>query len=271
MFVQQEEKGIEYLELTEFFPLDFRAVFTCRRGGVSSGLYRSLNLGLHTTDSKEAVRINRKRLARLLNFRIGDFTAAEQVHGNLVYEVMEKDRGRGALNYENAIPGVDALLTDRPALPLILFFADCVPIFLCTPGKKVIAIAHAGWRGTLSGVVLQTLEKMKNIFGVELRRTFAAIGPYITREFYEVNKELAERFCQEFKEADNIVAFKSGSYYLDLGRANKFLLQRAGIREENIVISDYCTFSQRELFYSYRRDGKKTGRMAAVIFRKDNT
>ncbi|MGO0122343.1 peptidoglycan editing factor PgeF [Desulfothermobacter acidiphilus] len=230
--------------------------FSTRQGGVSQGSYASLNLGLSTGDDAERVQCNRDRLARALGFTWEQAARGEQVHGNRVAVVTAP----GAV-----FPSTDALVTNRVGLPLLVFFADCVPIMLVDPVLRVIATVHAGWRGTLRRVVLEALGVMRSCFGVEARHCLVHLGPSIGPCCYAVGEEVAELFASWKGE---VLLRDQGSWHLDLKEANRQLLLAAGVPKENITLSSYCTSCHSKLFYSHRRDGYQTGRMAGAIMLK---
>lgn len=267
MFSWVRDKELVYLQIEEFFGFDIKAYFTSRIGGVSTGKYDSLNLGLHTADHKESVLKNRKLLAESIGIEPDNFTAAEQIHGDNIYNVDSRDRGSGALDYQNSIAGVDALITDKAGIPLISFYADCVPLYFVEPEKKIIALAHAGWKGTVKEIGKKTISAMKDKYDIKPGDIWVAIGPSISRDFYQVDDNVVERFKEHFPDFREFIVDKGkGQYLLDLWQANISSMKRAGIEDKHIILSNYCTFSNEEYFYSYRRDNKKTGRMASIIY-----
>ncbi|ACL69676.1 peptidoglycan editing factor PgeF [Halothermothrix orenii] len=266
MFVWNGAGPLQYLEIEEFKDNGVTAIFTSRRGGVSKGSYGTLNLGFHSGDDHQNVVENRKIISSSIKIDYHNFVAGEQVHGNKVYIVAEEDKGKGALDYNTSISGVDALITDRPGLPLISFYADCVPLYFLAPSRRVIALAHAGWKGTLLKIGQKTIEKMNQYFDINIKNCLAAIGPSISPDVYEVDDRVVGRFKEKFTEWRDIVVDKGKGYYLlNLWEANRIVLNKAGIPSKNIITSGYCTYKYDNFFYSYRRDGAKTGRMASII------
>lgn len=264
MFVWKQSGDLIYLELEMFADYGIRAYFTSRQGGISSGNYSSLNLALHTDDNQYKVLENRRKIARAINIDSKDFVAGEQIHADRVYIVKKEDRGRGALDYEDSIPGTDALLTDKKKLPLISFYADCVPLFLMDPVKKVVGLAHAGWKGTVKRIVQKALISMRESFGSDITDIYVAIGPCISRDIYQVDKQVMDRFKSTFNNwQDFIIPDKQQGYFLlDLKRCNRYLCQVTGVCENHIIVSDLCTYTN-DYFYSYRKEGI-TGRMASI-------
>ena len=266
MFKWIKKGSIRYLMLEEFEEHGARAYFTSRLGGVSTNGYSSLNMGLHTLDDNENVLTNRKYISDALNIDHNKLTAGEQVHGNQVYVVSQEDKGSGALDYENSVKGVDALITDIKDLPLVSFYADCVPLFFLDPVQKVGGLAHAGWKGTVSKIAIKTLDKMTEQFNSSPEQCMIGIGPAISGVNYEVDDNLANKFRETFDFHKEVCEKKkNGIYLLDLPKTNYMMLCKAGVRPENIINSSMCTYDLKEYFYSYRRDNGKTGRMASIF------
>ncbi|MGQ9628744.1 MAG: peptidoglycan editing factor PgeF [bacterium] len=234
----------------------FVCAFSTRIGGVSPPPFESLNTSLNVGDARERVLRNRARLSESLGFDARAIVAAQQVHGCNISIVGEGNRGRGALNFEDGLPGTDALITSSPGLPLAVFTADCVPILIADLGKRAVAAIHAGWRGTAKGVARRAVKLMREKFESDPSHYIAAIGPSIGPCCYEVGPEVVEAVGREFSNGGKV----------DLWAANQDQLEGEGIPPQNIFVSRICTFHNPELFYSYRRDGKRTGGMMNVIF-----
>lgn len=238
--------------------------FSTRRGGVSASPRDSLNLALHVDDDRACVLENRRILMNALQADPAMLTAAEQVHGCKVSVVTESDAGRGASSFEDAVPGVDALITNVPGPVLSLFYADCVPVYILDPVNRAIGLAHAGWRGTAARVASGTLQAMTQQFGTEPDKCLAAIGPSIGRCCYDVSFDVAMNVKEAVDDERVIARACHEQWRLDLKMANWVTLRRAGVKEKNIAVSDLCTVCRPEDFFSYRRDGQ-TGRMAAIM------
>lgn len=192
------------------------------------------------------------------------WVTAEQVHGAGVGVVEELSVEKADANTFrlSSIPGKDALVTPAAGLPLALFFADCVPLFFSVPAAGVVGLAHAGWRGTLAGVAEATLQVLKDRFGVHPGDVWVAIGPAIGPCCYEVGEELWQAFRQKFG-----AAVAADHRRVDLAAANRELLLRCGVPAGQIESAGICTCCHADLFFSHRRDGFPTGRMAALIYR----
>lgn len=234
---------------------------TERAGGVSGSPYASLNLGLHVGDVAEKVIENRRRAAQSLGFRLEQMVCAEQIHGSAVAVAGPEMAGRGATASSDALPGVDALVTDTPGLLLTLFYADCVPVLLADPVRRVVAAAHAGWKGIVAGVVENTIMAMQSAFRTEAVDIVAQVGPGIGSCCFDVGHEVAIRFPSPVVTDGP----EEGKARIDLSAAVVFRLAAAGVATTNISVRSECTSCLPERFFSYRRDNGITGRMAAMI------
>ena len=226
---------------------------THRTGGVSAEPYDSLNLGLHVSDDRVSVCANRERVATALGFTAADMVTAEQVHGGKVAAVALTDMG-------TRVAGVDGLVTNVPNVLLALFFADCVPVLFADEERKVVGVAHAGWRGIVAGVLEETLVRMRRVFDCRPETLWAAIGPCIGPCCFEVGEEVADAFPGE-----TVRRPEWPRPHVDLATAAKNRLRSAGIASERIVRADECTSCLPERYFSHRRDNGRTGRMAAFI------
>ena len=253
------------------FPEDVvKHAVSTRLGGVSKPPFDSLNLALHVGDSPQDVINNRKRFALSLDLNAEDIVTPNQVHGDRVLRVDENYRGRGALNYEDAIEGTDALITNTPNLPLMLCFADCVPVMFVDVDNQAIGIAHAGWKGTMSKIAAKTLMAMTDEFGTDPRACLAGIAPSIGPCCYEVGENVIEACKKAFpNHADKLIINRDGKTYCDLWQANLIQLLEAGMSEENIDVARECTCCKSSWYFSYRAAHSaglpETGRIAALI------
>lgn len=254
----------------DIFPDDiFVHGISTRHGGFSQYPFDSLNLGLHVEDDPSLVWRNRTAFFEGLDLYAGTMVTCQQVHGTNIAKVTIDDRGQGAKVYENAIPDTDALITNEPHLPLLLFFADCTPILIADPVKKAIGVAHGGWKGTVGAIAMKTVEAMKRNYGCNPADMLGAIGPAIGPCCYEVGIEVADRFRTTFPDmADEILHTSStdeNKWQLDLWRCNELQLIKAGLQPENIDVAEVCTACNNQQFFSYRADKGKTGRIGALL------
>jgi YfiH family protein len=238
--------------------------FTTRNGGVSAAPYDTLNLGAHVGDTAETVRVNRERVCMDLGFTSSQLALAEQIHGDGVGQVTEPTAA--------PLPGIDALMTDVPNVMLLMLYADCAPIYLFDPLRRAIGLVHAGWRGTAANIVAKTVKAMQQTYDINPRQCIAAIGPCIGGDSYEVGTEVADQF-RNFAGGHNAGASTAvfpkdemtGTYLVNLRQILYMQLLAAGLTAEAIAVCDEDTFRNRRDFFSYRREGSKTGRMAAFM------
>ncbi len=234
--------------------------FSHRTGGVSEGAFSSLNTGLHVGDERESVVENRTRVARACDFGIENVICAEQVHGARAARVDATFAGRGATVYADALPGVDALISDTPGVLLSLFFADCLPVFFVDPTHRAVGIAHAGWKGLASSVLQNTITAMADAWQTAPADLLVAIGPGIGVAHFEVGPEVAAQFPQ-----DTVWFDGQEKPRVDLPSAAARILQAAGVHSQNITVSADCTYTLPARYFSHRRDASRTGRMMGVI------
>lgn len=262
----QWKDGVGYLQPLPW-EQDKRVVcgFSTRWGGISQGPYKELNLGSHVGDRLEAVQTNRRRFSQVLGISQSPWVTGQQVHGKKVMIVSRKEQIRVAAGKDTAIPGVDGLITAEPGLWLAAFFADCVPILLWDKKQQVVAVVHAGWRGTLLQVGKIAVAHMVKHLGCKPSHISAVIGPAIGSCCYEVGEDLAQTFLQLYRGREDIVSKREGTRYLDLKQANRVSLCETGLLPAHIHVTGLCTACRTDLFYSHRREGEPTGRMAAVI------
>lgn len=225
------------------------------------------NLAFHVSENAEDVIETRKIFAGLIQVSPSSLTCALQPHGKEVVIVDEKMRGAGAFALADAIEGADGLLTDSLDILLTLFFADCVPLFFFDPGKRVVGVAHAGWRGTTQNIGRVMIERMEEHFGSSRSEILAAIGPSIGPCCYQVDEKVMGPVRERLPKEWHLVATAEGEEHhrLDLRKTNQILLEKEGIRRENIEITHICTSCRNDLLFSHRREKGKTGRMAAFI------
>lgn len=242
--------------------------FTTRTGGVSRPPYATLNLGLSVGDEPAAVQENRRRFFALLGVDASRVVRVRQVHGDAVLAVDE------ALERKPGFPRAlldegyryDALVTDRPALALVVSTADCVPILIADGRRRAIAAVHAGWRSTVRRIAERAVEALKGRYGTDPADCVAAIGPGIGGCCYEVDAPVVEplsRALLTWKET--LRPRGDGRWLLDLAEVNARILTEAGLRPEKIHRTGLCTACRPDLFFSHRGEGGRTGRMMNAI------
>ncbi|MDY3797285.1 MAG: peptidoglycan editing factor PgeF [Agathobacter sp.] len=241
--------------------------FTTRAGGVSEGIFDSLNLSFSRGDDESAVMENYDRLAAALDTRKEQFVCTDQTHTTNVIRVGKEDCGYGVTR-QKPYTDVDGLVTDEPGVVLSTFFADCVPLYFVDTVNRAIGLSHSGWRGTVGRMGQRTLEKMATEFGTNPKDIVAAVGPSICQDCYEVSEDVAEEFIKEFSgHADEILINKgNGKYQLDLWKTNEIVLIEAGVKKENIAVTNICTCCNPDLLFSHRASKGKRGNLGAFMY-----
>jgi YfiH family protein len=219
---------------------------------LNRGDIAGLNYGLNVSDQEKVVLKNRSELLEQLHFpkTISTNVFPIQTHSNNVANE----------NKNSEFKNTDAFITNTPSILIGVLSADCVPILLYDPIKGVVAAIHAGWRGTVAEIVICTIQLMIQAFNSSPNTIIAGIGPSISSTNFEVGDEVAIHFKDTCK-----CIGTNGKMHVDLWLANKLQLLQIGIKEHNISISGLCTFANNTNFYSARKDGIKTGRLASVI------
>nr|WP_232510264.1 peptidoglycan editing factor PgeF [Paenibacillus crassostreae] len=247
--------------------------FTGRSGGTSQPPYDSLNCAFHVNDDPIDVINNRQRIVDTLGFSLDSWTCGEQVHSNHIEKVNHIDIGRGKKDRSTAFQNTDGLLTNVPGVLLTSFYADCVPLYFLDPIKQVVGLAHAGWKGTVLQIAANMVDKMKQDYGSNINDIRAAIGPSIGACCYEVDDKVMSRVYELEKDTrgnnqhvTNWYQYKdNGKSMLNLKEINRQIMMKAGILPTHIECTSWCTSCHHDLFFSYRKDGGVTGRMASWI------
>ncbi len=239
--------------------------FSTRLGGVSKGIYESMNLSFTRGDDRAAVEENFHRMADALGVRYEDIVISAQTHTTHVRGVTREDCGRGVWK-DKGYDDVDGLITDRPGVVLCTQYADCVPLFFADPVQRVVAISHAGWRGTAGGIALETVNKMVTDYGCCRENILAAIGPSIGQCCFEVDIPVLEAFLQVpvFDESC-YTDDGGGKYHINLWEVNRRFMVKAGVKAQHITVTDLCTRCHPEVLWSHRATGGQRGSLAAFI------
>lgn len=240
----------------ESFPAErVAALVSTRTGGVSTGAYASLNLGLHVDDSDASVVTNRRRFFSTYDLPLEASVWCRQVHKATV-AVVDGDEflGRGAYDLESALAGSDAVVTDRPGVPLVVMLADCVPVALYDPEHHACGLAHAGWGGTVERIASATVATMTERFGSDPARLLAAVGPSIGPDRYEVGEDVITSVIEAYPAhaARLLRPAPDGKALLDLWEANATDLELAGVPRDSIDVAQRSTVDELDLFYSHR-------------------
>ena len=262
----REKEGVTFLTYDIFDGLPVTCVISTRLGGVSRGYLGSMNMSTTRGDDPECVRENHRRFAEAAGYDVSRLVMSDQIHETQVLRVNAEDAHFGVPQ-----KGIDALMTNVSKLPLMTFYADCVPLMFFDAAHKAIAMAHSGWKGTVAQIGRVCLERMKEEYGTEPEDVFAAIGPSICQQCYEVDEPLLTAFRQSFPgKADDWFekAAKEGHYLLDLAGACRCTLREAGVLPERIAMPDLCTCCNPEFLFSHRASGGKRGNLSVVMYLK---
>ncbi len=273
--LQADTQGNAYvLPLLHYPLLDKTGIvehcFTTRLGGVSEGMCASLNLSFSRGDDPEAVLENYRRVAETFGKTVDDFVCTDQTHTTTVLRVGKKEKGYGVTR-EKPYTDVDGLITNEPGVILSTFYADCVPLYFVDPVHKAIGLSHSGWRGTVGRMGQKTLEAMAEAYGTRPEDVFAAVGPSICQDCYEISEDVAEHFYEEFPgHGEEILINKgNGKYQLDLWKTNEIVLLEAGIKPEHLAVTNVCTCCNSEVLFSHRASQGKRGNLAAFLMLKE--
>lgn len=240
--------------------------FSTRFGGRSVYPWRGLNLGLFSGDNPEVISENRQQFMRCFAIKPSEVASLRFIHSDKVIAVDSSYAGTGFLSPSDDLIEADAMVTNSRRTALFITFADCVPLLFVEPEKKIIGAAHAGWRGTISGIAKNTVNKMVEEFGANRKKICVAIGPHISQKNFEVgNDVILSVQAHSGAWMDLLSSSRDGRALFNMQKALIWQLKSVGIIEEKIETMDYCTFDRHDFFYSHRRAAAETGRMAAFI------
>ncbi|MCX6237825.1 MAG: peptidoglycan editing factor PgeF [Bacteroidia bacterium] len=259
--VKKELSVLQFANLSGFSELLHFS--TTRVGGFSTNNYSSLNLGFNSGDLPENVVGNRIKLCVVNGINPDRLVFPKQTHTATVKTITSLFFNLDKEDQKRFLNETDAVITDLQGVCIAVKTADCVPILLFDPKQKVVAAVHAGWRGTVQNIVSMTIHKMVEEFGCEPSSLFAGIGPSISPEIYEVGEEVWKQFTPEFYHSTNPA--KADKRLLDLWSANYQQMVFSGVPVTHIEVARICTWSDPVRFFSARRDGVRTGRMATGI------
>ncbi|WP_058485541.1 peptidoglycan editing factor PgeF [Defluviitalea phaphyphila] len=261
-----QKNNLFYITFPSFDKTDLvNHCFSTRLGGVSKGIYESLNLGFGRGDNEENVKTNYKILCSAIGIDYNKLIFSDQVHGKKI-RVIKKEDISDNFNFIKYSKEIDGLATNIPKIPLITFYADCVPLFFLDPVAKAVGLAHAGWRGTVKKIGLEMIKIFKKEFNSNPKDTLVGIGPSIGKCCFEVDKPVVDEFEKIFVDTKNIIySQNNGKYVIDLWKANEKTLLEGGILPSNITVTDMCTKCNKDIFFSHRGHNGKRGNLAAII------
>ena len=264
----RKNKGVTYLTWPEFEKIPgFVHGFSTRLGGVSEGIYSSMNLSFTRGDKEEAVRENYNRISAALGSSPEDIVTSDQTHTTNVRVITAEDRGNG-ITKPRPYTDVDGMITNVPGLVLATFYADCVPLYFADPVHKAVGLSHSGWRGTAAGIGAVTVKELQKHYGTRPEDIYAAIGPSICQDCYEVSEDVILEFQKTFSRElwkDIFYRKENGKYQLNLWEANRQILLGAGILPEHISMPNLCTCCNPEFLYSHRASQGKRGNLGAFL------
>jgi len=242
---------VPYLTFPHFKKyISLSQVYSNRMGGFSKPPYDSMNLGLHSGDNIKDVQANRDIFFKQIQIPPERMVFPAQIHSANVFHVTSP----------GIVPDCDALITSEKELYLTIQTADCFPVFLYEPQVEAVGIVHSGWRGTSKNIVGRTINLMVEKFECTPVNTVAAIGAGVQQACYQVDDTTATKFDSKYLLDDG-----PGHFKLDVQARIVDQLQESGVLVENVEIDPTCTHCATDLYYSYRRDGKSSGRMMGII------
>jgi hypothetical protein len=266
LVVREEVPFLQFANLSKY-QNEIVHGFSTRLGGVSQMHLSSMNVSFSRGDKTENVMENHRRLGAAMGYDYRKLVFSDQVHKTEIRSCTKADCGKG-ITRESDIREIDGLITNEPGVPLITFYADCVPLFFYCPTKKVVALAHSGWRGTVAGIGQKMVERMVQEYGCRRQDILCAIGPSICQDCYEVSRDVIEEFEAVYTEEElqsMVYAKGNGKYQLDLKKACGYNFLKAGILRSQICEAEICTCCNPELLYSHRASHGMRGNLGAVI------
>ncbi len=236
--------------------------FTTRHGGVSGNEYASMNLRMNCSDDRNNVLKNYDIICKEIGVNYQNLVCSNQVHDDKIYTAEKKDMGKGIVRPSD-IESADGLICREAGVPICTVFADCVPLYFLDPQKRVIALSHSGWKGTVKRIGQKTIQKMHDEYGCQPDDILAAVGPSIGVCHFEVGDEVAEVFDREF--GASVVQRYRKSYHVDLQKAVLMQFDEAGLKREHVTCADICTYCNSDLLFSHRATGGRRGNLAAIM------
>ena len=245
--------------------------FSTRMGGISEGIFASLNLGTDSgeqVDDPARVEENYTRIAKSIGVDVHSLVISKQVHKTNIRVVTQEDRGKG-LFIPRDFDEIDGLITNEPDITLVTKYADCVPLYFVDVQRKAIGLTHSGWRGTVAEIGRITVEELTKHYHSDPKDVIAVIGPSICKHCFEISEDVAAEFRKAFPDAYETAILtplmEQGKYLCDLWEANRQVLLKAGLRKDNIHISEVCTCCNDDLLFSHRKTQGKRGSLAAFL------
>ena len=262
------------------------AFSSTRHGGCSKGNYAAFNINRYCGDDAEDIRKNREVLCETLGITDDRLIMPHQVHETKVANIDEAFLALNAVERQEVLEGVDALMTNQSGVCIGVSTADCIPVLLCDHEHQAVCAIHAGWRGTVKRIVMKAVEAMTEAYGTRPQQLVAQIGPGIHLDSFEVGDEVYEAFAKAgfpMEQISKKFPSDSGSkffifhfslftykWHIDLPACNRLQLIAAGLSPENVSVSPVCTFLQVDDYFSARRLGINSGRIFTGIIRRQS-
>jgi len=260
-----QKDGVLYYSFPQMDAYPFlKAGLSTRLGGVSEGIYATMNLSYTRGDEKAKVDENFRRICDAMGLPFDGVVVSAQEHHTTLENVTRADCGKGIAF--TGFKDVDGLLTDEPGVVLCTQYADCVPLLFADPKKGVVAASHAGWRGTVAEIGRLTVERMCSDYGCDPADILAGIAPSIGKCCFEVDTPVYDAF-RKMAVFDNTCFTADGNdkFHIDLWEVNRRVLLSAGVKADNITVTDLCTRCYPDVFWSHRKTGPDRGSLAAFI------
>ena len=272
--ILNRNNGVEYLTYSRLENIPFiKHAFSTKEGGVSEGIFSTMNLSFTRGDDIDKVKENYRRFFDAVGFALNNMVMSDQIHETDIMKIDEKkineinEESKGI--EDRVCKNIDGLITNLPNVPLVTFYADCVPLYFVDTVNKAIGLSHSGWRGTVKGMGIKTVEAMVREYGSNPENIVAVVGPSICQECYEVSKDVVDEFHKEYYDKFDVSSIyyekENGKMQLNLWEANRQILLLAGLKSENIVISNVCTSCHSDLLFSHRKTNGKRGNLIAVM------
>lgn len=264
-FVDAEAPFVKFPMFDQF---DFiRHGFSTRLGGVSQGMFQTMNLSYNRGDRKEDVTENYRRICLSMDMKPEDIVFSDQVHDTKIH-VASKQDCQGTDYGNRKLTGIDGLITREKDVILCTSYADCVPLFFVDARNHAIGASHSGWKGTVGKIGAKTVEKMRQEFGTKPEDLYCVIGPSICVDCYEVSKDVIDQIKDNFREEvveQCVFAKDNGKYQLDLWMLNQNILLEAGVPRKQIAVSNLCTCCNHTLLFSHRASSGKRGNLCGFL------
>ena len=272
--ILNRNNGVEYLTYSRLENIPFiKHAFSTKEGGVSEGIFSTMNLSFTRGDDIDKVKENYRRFFDAVGLTLNNMVMSDQIHETDIMKIDEKkineinEESKGI--EDRVCKNIDGLITNLPNVPLVTFYADCVPLYFVDTVNKAIGLSHSGWRGTVKGMGIKTVEAMVREYGSNPENIVAVVGPSICQDCYEVSKEVVDEFHKEYYDKFDVSSIyyekENGKMQLNLWEANRQILLLAGLKSENIVISNVCTSCHSDLLFSHRKTNGKRGNLIAVM------